>query len=258
MSKLIDLLEKAGTQSVPILGFRSKTIENKQSDIVPIGQISETFHYKKKYFSNKIKDRSNIFLLSEKITSNISENIPKNIICGVTKKDLTKNEMNRMKNIGVDFVIFDPYQSEASILNESQIGKVAIINNSNSEEENRAIAELEVDAVYIDQSIEKSPIKFQTVIQIQKATNSIEVPAIINCENNIDTSDLETIRNLGIKGIISSVEPLKDFEKFSNTIDNLPVQKNIDKNFAAISPNLQETNPEIFDEDSDDYDDLDE
>ena len=103
--------------------------------------------------------------MSEKITSNISENIPKNIICGVTKKDLTKNEMNRMKNIGVDFVIFDPYQSEASILNESQIGKVAIINNSNSEEENRAIAELEVDAVYIDQSIEKSPIKFPNLIE---------------------------------------------------------------------------------------------
>ena len=41
MSKLIDLLEKAGTQSVPILGFRPDTETNNKSDVVSIGQISE-------------------------------------------------------------------------------------------------------------------------------------------------------------------------------------------------------------------------
>ena len=41
MSKLIDLLEKAGTQSVPILGFRPDTENNNKSDVVSIGQISE-------------------------------------------------------------------------------------------------------------------------------------------------------------------------------------------------------------------------
>ena len=50
MSKLIDLLEKAGTQSVPILGFRPDKEEKNTSDIVSIGQISEKNNFQKKYF----------------------------------------------------------------------------------------------------------------------------------------------------------------------------------------------------------------
>ena len=61
MSKLIDLLEKAGTQSVPILGFRPDTENNNKSDVASIGQISE-----KKY---------SLFLLSTTLISPVEKNI---------------------------------------------------------------------------------------------------------------------------------------------------------------------------------------
>ena len=127
MSKLIDLLEKAGTQSVPILGFRPGTENNNKSDVVSIGQISE-----KKYFSKKVKNQPNVFLLSETTSSNLSFKIPKNIICGMQINALTKNEIQRIQKLGIDFVIFDPTVSEASILNEPNIGKIPIVKNTNS------------------------------------------------------------------------------------------------------------------------------
>lgn len=245
MSKLIDLLEKAGTQSVPILGFRPDTENNNKSDVVSIGQISE-----KKYFSKKVKNQPNVFLLSETASSNLSFKIPKNIICGMQINALTKNEIQRIQKLGIDFVIFDPTVSEASILNEPNIGKIPIVKNTNSEEQNRALTELPVDAIYIDYSIGKSPIKFEPIIEIQKITNSIEIPSIISCETSIEISDLETIRNIGVRGIISSIKPETDFDRLIQNINNLPLQKSNEKNYSAISPGLQESNE---DELNDDY-----
>ena len=256
MSKLIDLLEKAGTQSVPILGFRPDTEEKNKSDIVSIGQISEKNNLQKKYFSKKVKNQPNVFLLNEATALNLSLNIPKNIICGIQIDQLTKNEIQRIKKLGIDFVIFDPTVSEASILNETKIGKIPIVKTTNSEEENRALAELPVDAIYIDHSIGKSPITFQPIIEIQKITNSIEIPSIISCEPSIETSDLETIRNIGVRGIISPVKPETDFDKFIKTIKNLPIQKSTEKNYSAISPSLQESDEDDFNDD--DFDEIDE
>ena len=147
-------------------------------------------------------------------------------------------------------MIFDPTVSEASILNEPNIGKIPIVKNTNSEEQNRALTELPVDAIYIDYSIGKSPIKFEPIIENQKITNSIEIPSIISCETSIEISDLETIRNIGVRGIISSIKPETDFDRLIQNINNLPLQKSNEKNYSAISPGLQESNE---DELNDDY-----
>ena len=90
-------LEKAGTQSVPILGFRPDTEEKNKSDIVSIGQISEKNNLQKKYFSKKVKNQPNVFLLNEATAFNLSFNIPKNIICGIQISQLTKKEIERIK-----------------------------------------------------------------------------------------------------------------------------------------------------------------
>jgi len=249
MSKLIDLLEKTGTQSIHILGFRSDTENNNKSDIVSIGRISEKNDNPNNYFSKNNKNQPRVFLLDETISSNLSFNISKNIICGIQINPLTKYEIQRIIKLGIDFVIFDPTVSESSILNETKIGKIPIIKTTNSEEENRAISELPVDAIYIDYLIGKSPIKFQSMIEIQKVTNAIEVPSIIHCESSIEVSDLETIRNIGIRAIISSAKPQKDFDKLVKTINNLPVQKHTDKNYSAISPGLHKGYEDDFSDD---------
>jgi len=256
MSKLIDLIEKSGTQSIPNLGFISDEENKYKSDVVSIRQISEKNDTPKKYFSKNNKNQPSVFLLNEAIGSNLSFNIPKNIICGIQINQLTKDEIQRIIKLGIDFVIFDPTESEASILNETKIGKIPIVKTTNSEEENRALAELPVNAIYIDYSIGKSPIKFQSIIEIQKISNLFELPSIIHCDSSIEMSDLETIRNLGIGGIISSAKPEKDFDKLIKTINDLPVQKPADKNYSAISPNLQGNNEDAFSDD--DFDEMDE
>ena len=106
MSKLIDLLEKAGTQSVPILGFRPGTENNNKSDVVSIGQISE-----KKYFSKKVKNQPNVFLLSETASSNLSFKIPKNINLVIVDA-----ETGLKPNIDTKKVIYESFKAEDNFI----------------------------------------------------------------------------------------------------------------------------------------------
>ena len=64
------------------------------------------------------------------------------------------------------------------------------------------------------------------------------------------------IRNIGVRGIISPVKPETDFDKFIKTIKNLPIQKSTEKNYSAISPSLQESDEDDFNDD--DFDEIDE
>jgi len=254
MSKFIDKLDKVSKPVSTPLGFHSSKSETGNSSLLLIAGIFSADIKKVKPLNGIPVDavlvlNKNIGLNKTKQFAKILKDIPLGIIISQS------GEINHANSetAGLDFIAFDKYVSMTNI-GKALASKLLILDNSFNLDLIRAVNELDIDGVIIDNS-QTELLTVDHLLICQRTHELLHKPLLMVLRPCVTGAELFRLREAGITGVISSkmwsIESLIELRK---EIDNLPERQALrGSKVDAILPSS--VRYEDYSEDDDDSDD---
>tara|TARA_Y100000588_G_scaffold180699_1_gene194485 strand:- start:12493 stop:13263 length:771 start_codon:yes stop_codon:yes gene_type:complete len=255
MSKFIDALSVVGQKPISPMGFRNSTTDYPDTNqLIVVSSVSDNFLYKNPSLVKKPFDALLISIGSQKPDYVPSKS--EKIIWGARSPEFTAQKASSLAKIGCDFVVFESLQTQASLLNNDNLGIVATLRPEMSDETIRSITDLQIDAVLYHPPIIETPVTIEVASAIQRVLNLIDKPMILEITNTVDSSEIELIRNMGVSGIsvnINTQKRIKELSKIRDAIGKLPKPKVKQIDRDAILPNeqspIENNEHDIYDDD---------
>ncbi len=260
MSKLIELLDKTTDASPSPLGFgaASGRIAANPS-IVLIGQAA----------SDEVKgdptladSKADAFLVTmTSLDSNALDGIQKALkdrLWGVRVGALSEEQASQLKKQGCDFVVFDPENTAAAVLNDQDLGSIIAVNADLDEETGGAITGLSIDAAIYAPGESILPLTIQRLIEVQLVRDLVGKHFLISIPAGMTTSDLEVLKNAGISGMVMNLSSQEDIAKAKEAISRIPYRRprsrdrgrySVQAPTAGFVPTSQRDIPDDDDED---------
>ena len=153
----------------------------------------------------------------------------------------------QLAQLKIDFLIGSIHQLPASILEEEGIARIPRVDASQPMAILRSLADLSVDAVAIGPSRRRRDttpgLSFYDVIAYKQAVDSTRLPAIIIGDAPINPGDLQSLRNLGVEGIVvplrrlgsDAVSAAQSLEQFRDVIKVLKIVRKHDRRDESTS-----------------------
>ena len=141
MSKLVDILERAGQERPAPLGFGvAARHEEPTSSMVVLGNLTSRHLNGNRRLPKAPVDAFQLPVeaIGNKKFPQISERLA-NITWGIRADTVTLEQVRLAKAAGCDFVAIALEDTEAALLNDDDLGKIAVITRQVSEEMARAI-----------------------------------------------------------------------------------------------------------------------
>ena len=154
MSRLIDIIEKAGLQSAPPLGFGAAAgKEQATPDLVLIESVS----------AEQIGDAASATSAADAIVVDSSDPMDgaqgiEDRVWGVRSSSFTLEQSTNLLGKGCDFVVFKSLETHAAVLNDEELGVIAEVPADMDEESVRALMELQVDGVLFTPPLTELPL----------------------------------------------------------------------------------------------------
>lgn len=152
-----------------------------------------------------------------------------------------------LSGLKIDFLIGSIHQLPASILEDESIARIPRVEASQPMAIIRSFADLSVDAVAIGPSRRRrntTPgLSFYDVIAYKQAVDATRLPAIIIGDAPVNPGDLQTLRNLGVEGIVvplrslgtDPTEAATALEPFRDAIKVLKIVRKSDRREESTS-----------------------
>jgi hypothetical protein len=232
MSKLLEKLERISEGSSQPLGFGAAVSRTKVSQMLVIASIPAG---NAKLTAVAEKGGADALLVTVEHLDKEIKNLAKigrakaDIPWGISSETVSKEEMEKLIEIGCDFVIFAPAKTPAAVLTEEIIGKVLTIDTSLTESLAKAVNRLQLDAVLIAPSSEEEP-PF-TVLQLMVYERLASVTGkhlLATMAPSMSTSDLESLWGLGVRGIVVDMaveQPEQRLSEVKEAIQKLPTTR---------------------------------
>ena len=274
MSKFIDLLTKAGQQSPAPMGFSpASTRAEAAPEIVlvarvlpgPLAKVPELVDSDADVYSLGAD------LADEKGTDGAAKAL-KDRVWGVrSPEELRRSDGQKLAKKGCDFVVFGSWDTEATLLNEEDLGVVVTVRVTTTEKEGRfyAVPPMDEESVHalselahgllLSPAIRDLPLSVETAVDIQRILSVVDKPLIVEAPEGIGPGDLGLLRNMGVAGLyvdLDRPEDLKRIAEVKKAIDALPRRRPRDGRRDALVPSTPTETPSSMpepDEDDDDY-----
>lgn len=223
MSKFVELLEKTGEETPEPLGFgAARNVKNNPS-ILLIGQASADDLAK----DTKLADAQVDAVLLTIATSNESAlagltDTLKDKVWGVRVGSVSEEQAESLKEKGCDFIVFDPENTAAGILNDEDLGKIIAINSDLNEDQGQAIHMLSVDCTLFTPEESVKPLTVQRLIDIEVIRGLVGKMFIMSAPADLGKPELEALRNGGVAGLVVNLSAVDDIAKTKEAIDDLP------------------------------------
>ena len=267
MSKLIEMLDKTSENSPSPLGFgaASGRIPTNPS-IVLIGQATADEVTGNSALADSKADAFLVTMTSP--DSNALDGIQKAFkdrLWGVRVGALSEEQASRLKEKGCDFVVFDPENTSAAVLNDEELGSIIAINADLDEETGGAITGLSLDAAIYAPGESLLPLTVQRLIEVQLVRGLVGKHFLISVPAGMTPSDFEALKSAGIAGMVMNLSSHEDIAKAKEAIGNIPNRrpKSRDRRgFSAQAPTAgfvaasQQDTPEHDHDDDDDDEDF--
>ena len=224
MSKLIELLDKTTDASPSPLGFgaASGRIPTNPS-IVLIGQAAVDEVNGNPTLAESKADAFIVTMTS--LDSNALEGIQKALkdrLWGVRVGALSEEQASQLKEKGCDFVVFDPENTAAAVLNDEELGSIIAVNADLDEETGGAITGLSIDAAIYAPGESILPLTVQRLIEVQLVRDLVGKHFLITIPAGMTTSDLEVLKNAGIAGMVMNLSSQEDIANAKEAIKRIP------------------------------------
>ena len=207
MSRLIDRLERVGQQAPIALGFGAAT---RREEAVPpmmlIGRVSQEQLTKGKKGDNLPDAEVDAIVVSwtswdKRAAKGIGDAL-KDRLWGAQTDEIDQEQAAQLKEIGCDFIVFEPETTAGAVLNDEDLGKVMALGSDLTEEVARAIHELSIDSALFSPKEEMLPLTVGRLIGIQKVRGLLDKPFLLDAPLDLESAVLESLRNGGITGLV--------------------------------------------------------
>ncbi|MBM3944784.1 MAG: hypothetical protein FJ317_04740 [SAR202 cluster bacterium] len=257
MSKLTDKLEKVGQQTAAAFGFGAamkKGVTNPA--ILAFGKISPSDAGKKSLDGAVDAVVVSLDKWSDDTVKKTGEAL-KGALWGVRTQSVSEDQMKKLRDAGCDFAVLDIGDTPSAVLNNEEFGVFLALGPALEEESARAIHELPMDGVFFQPKTSLFPITMESLFELLKVRSFIDKYLILETPAAIAKSDLETLRNVGVVGIVADGHAKGDLEATRKAIAELPKPKQKkDRAMALLPPQAQAEHVHEHDDDDDDgYDD---
>ena len=229
MSKLIDRLESVGQSSPAPFGFgAASSADDVAPSITLIGLATETQLTKKSAVAAAAKAEAVMVDLDTGKPALAGDELPaalENRLWGVRVQGIDGEQARQLTGRGCDFVVFDADNTAAEVLNDETLGKVLAVGPDLSEDIARAIQGLPIDALLYSTNQDLLPLTVQKLIEIQMVRSLVDRPFILATPSVLGASELQSLRDAGVAGIVVEVSPSAHIAKTKEAIAALPRRK---------------------------------
>ena len=159
------------------------------------------------------------------LDSNALEGIQKALkdrLWGVRVGALSEEQASQLKEKGCDFVVFDPENTAAAVLNDEELGSIIAVNADLDEETGGAITGLSIDAAIYAPGESILPLTVQRLIEVQLVRDLVGKHFLITIPAGMTTSDLEVLKNAGIAGMVMNLSSQEDIANAKEAIKRIP------------------------------------
>ena len=223
MSKFVELLEKTGEITSEPLGFGTAKNAKKNPSMLLIGQASADDLSRNAGLADAQIDAIllTVATSNEKALDNVNDAL-KDKLWGVRVGSVSKEQAASLKEKGCDFIVFDPENTAASVLNDEDLGKIIAVNSKIDEDQGQAIHMLAVDCALFTPSDSVTPLTVQRLIDIEVVRGMVGKMFILSAPADLDKSDLEALRNGGVSGLVVNLAAADDIARTREALDSLP------------------------------------
>lgn len=224
MSKLIELLDKTTESSSSPLGFGAASGRVPSNPaIVLIGQASADEVNGNPALSDSKADA--VIVTVSSLDGSALDGIQKALkdrLWGVRVGALNEEQASQLKEKGCDFVVFDPENTAAAVLNDQDLGAIIAVNADLDEETGGAITGLSLDAAIYAPGESILPLTVQRLIEVQLVRDLVGKHFLISIPAGMTTSDLEALKGAGIAGMVMNLSSQEDIAKTKEAIGEIP------------------------------------
>jgi hypothetical protein len=138
---------------------------------------------------------------------------------------LTADQAKSAEESGADFVVFDAGSTDAAVLDIEDLASVITITDSIEDDQARGFQALSIDAALYSSGADSKNLTVVALAQIQAVRSSIRKPTLVRVSSSIGTSNVETLRNAGIAGLVVELSSASEADGLRKIIDSLPKKK---------------------------------
>ncbi len=217
MSKLVEKLHQTSRGSTQPLGFKGAAAVSSQKSspmvliaVLPEGDASAAADGKGNADAVLVKEADSQVLAA-------LGQIP----WGASLEKGTEKELNHFKEMGCDFLVFDPAIAPLALLGDDELGKIVEGEASLGDGMIRAIDKLSVDAVLIGGDSELS---VHRLMVCQHVANLVRKPLLALTPLDTTKEALEEFQEAGVVGVVVKLGGggKKGLSQLRQTIDSLP------------------------------------
>jgi hypothetical protein len=227
MSKFIEMLEKTSESAPSPLGFGASSRRGAVNPpVVLIGQITADELDKN---PKLLESEADVILLTltssdEKAVNGVSDAL-KGRLWGVRVGAISEEQAASLKEKGCDFVVFDPENTAAAVLNDDDLGKIIAVSSDLDESAGQAISGLHIDCALLSPSESLLPLTVQKLIDIEMIRGLVGKYFVMAAPSEIARAELESFKNANIAGIVVNLSSAGEISRIKKAINDLPRRK---------------------------------
>lgn len=250
MSKLLTRLENLSKETGESIGFKATVQRHKGIPMLFIAALPKI----DANLAQKLGEATDVLLVPvndlEKELSALKSlaQAAKELTWGVQLKG--NGSVADLQELGADFVVFEPENMAASVLQMEEMGKVAEILPSLSEGLISSMEELPIDAVLMSSST--NFISVHQMMTFRWITDLVCKPLLIVLPGYLSADDLSNLWDAGVQGVVVPVKVAADIDKLlelRKALSDMPLKRTNSK-FSPLLPHLGSSSSS-FDDDED-------
>jgi hypothetical protein len=254
MSKLVTRLENLSKETGEPIGFKATVQRHKGIPMLFMAALPKI----DAHLAQKLGSAADVILvpvndLEKDLTALKSlAQAAKELTWGVRFKG--NGSIADLQELGADFVVFEPENTPASVLQMEEMGKVAEVLPSLSEGLISSLEEMSIDAVLMSSSA--NIISVHQIMTFRWIADLVCKPLLVVLSGDLSSDDLSNLWDAGVQGVVIPVKVAADKDKLlelRKALSDKPVKRNNSK-ISPILPHLGSSSSS-FDDDDDDEDD---
>lgn len=227
MSKLIEKLKQASEGESQPLGFGAKAVVKKPQMVLIASLTKDDF----KTATISVEGADALLMALPSVAEGADElgqmlQVAGDLPCGVWLEAPTAEEVEQVRAIGCDFLLFDGARTPSGLLREEQLGRIMKVENALADSLARTIDRLPVDALLIDYEVnEAPPISVYQLMVYHRLAALTRKPLLAVAPSAMSDIDVETLWEVGLGGMVLKVEAGRIEDRLSalhQAIDKLP------------------------------------
>lgn len=151
----------------------------------------------------------------------------KDQIWGVSIGDIDFDGLDRLKEMGCDFIVPSSDDHSAAILRDDDMARGYEVDTALTESVARALEFLPVDFLFLTPPKSLWPLKLSNLIELESTVGLVGSHFVLKVDKPPSAQDLEIVRNLPVDALLIDLTSTSngDLKKYRECIDALPPRK---------------------------------